>query len=155
MANLASIRQWVTFWTAARFLQQPVGEIGQQAVGRLPPPPLPALLAIPWGHNLAILTKCKDQDQATFYVEATQHYGWSRTMLVHQIESDLWRRQGAAQTNFPAVLPPADSALATQVLKDPYVFDFLSLGVVHDERDLERSLVAHITQSSERRRWSK
>jgi predicted nuclease of restriction endonuclease-like (RecB) superfamily len=103
-------------------------------------------LTIPWGHNLAILAKCKDHEQARFYVRATIEHGWSRATLVHQIESDLWRRQGAAQTNFPAVLPAADSALATQTLKDPYVFDFLSLGAEHDERELERGLVAHITQ---------
>ena len=103
------------------------------------------MVAIPWGHNLAILTKCKDHEEALFYVQATLRHGWSRTILVHQIESGLWNRQGAAQTNVAAVLPPAESALATQVLKDTYVFDFLSIGDEHDERELERDLV-HITQ---------
>ena len=144
LANVKYIRQWVEFWSDQAIGQQPVGQLANQPVSQLPP--LPALLTIPWGHNLAILTKCKERDQATFYVEATLRHGWSRTILVHQIESDLWRRQGAAQTNFPAVLPPAESALATQVMKDPYVFDFLSVGVEHDERELERDLVAHITQ---------
>jgi predicted nuclease of restriction endonuclease-like (RecB) superfamily len=72
--------------------------------------------------------------------------GWSRVILVHQIESDLWRRQGAALTNFSTALPPTESALATQVLKDPYLFDFLSITHEHDERATERDLVAHITQ---------
>jgi predicted nuclease of restriction endonuclease-like (RecB) superfamily len=104
------------------------------------------LLAIPWGHNLTILAKCKRHDEALFYVRATLEQGWSRVILVHQIESDLWRRKGAAFTNFSSTLPPAESALATQVLKDPYVFDFLSVTDEHNERELERDLVAHITQ---------
>ena len=113
-------------------------------MGNLEPPV--ELVAIPWGHNLAILTKCKDHEEALFYVQAPSRHGWSRTILVHQIESGLWHRQGAVQTNVAAVLPPAESALATQVLKDTYVFDFLSIGDEHDERELERDLVAHITQ---------
>jgi predicted nuclease of restriction endonuclease-like (RecB) superfamily len=145
-ANLSSIRQWVSFWSASPFLQQPVGEMAQTSAAHEPIAPLPALRAIPWGHNLAILTKCKDHDQALFYVQATLSHGWSRVILVHQIESDLWRRQGAALTNFARALPPAESALATQVLKDPYLFDFLSVSAEHDERALERDLVAHITQ---------
>ena len=152
--NLWSIRQWAIFWSADPSLQQAVGESGrppidsilQQPVAELAITPLPASLAIPWGHNLAIIAKCKDHDQARFYVDATLKHGWSRTILVHQIESDLWRRQGAAETNFASALPSPESALATQVLKDPYVFDFLSIGAEHDERELERDLVAHITQ---------
>jgi predicted nuclease of restriction endonuclease-like (RecB) superfamily len=104
------------------------------------------LLSIPWGHNLTILAKCKDRGQAEFYVRQTLQHGWSRTMLVHQIESELWRRQGAALSNFATSLPPAESALATQLLKDPYLFDFLTIGRDHDERALERDLVAHLTQ---------
>ena len=146
LANVKYIRQWVEFWSGAAIGQQPVGQLTKQPTPQEPTVPLSALLAIPWGHNLAILAKCKAHDQAAFYVQATLQHGWSRTILVHQIESDLWRRQGAAATNFPAVLPAADSALATQVLKDPYVFDFLSVGAEHDERALERDLVAHITQ---------
>ena len=145
-ANLKYVRQWVEFWSSRSIGQQPVGQIVQQPVAELHDTPWPALLAIPWGHNLAIITKCKDHDQARFYVETTLKHGWSRTILVHQIESDLWRRQGAAETNFASALPSPESALAAQVLKDPYVFDFLSIGAEHDERELERDLVAHITQ---------
>lgn len=128
--NLKYIRQWYLFWQAA--------EIGQQAVAQLH--------AIPWGHNLAILAKCKQPDEALYYVRATQAHGWSRSVLVHQIESGLWQREGQAITNFAQTLPAVQSELAAQVLKDPYVFDFLSLTKEHTERELENSLVRHITQ---------
>jgi predicted nuclease of restriction endonuclease-like (RecB) superfamily len=128
--NLKYIRQWYLFWQAT--------EIGQQAVAQLH--------AIPWGHNLAILAKCKQSDEALYYVRVTQAHGWSRSVLVHQIESGLWQREGQAITNFAQTLPTVQSELAAQVLKDPYVFDFLSLTKEHTERELENSLVQHITQ---------
>jgi predicted nuclease of restriction endonuclease-like (RecB) superfamily len=136
--NIKYIRQWHEFWSGAA--------IGQQPVAQTQDGPTPSLFAIPWGHHLAILTKCKDRDEARFYVQATLANGWSRVILMHQIESDLWRRQGVALTNFSTALPPAESALVIQVLKDPYLFDFLSVTDAHDERALERDLVAHITQ---------
>ena len=128
--NLKYIRQWRAFWQAA--------SIGQQAVAQL--------TAIPWGHNLAILSKCKQHDEATFYVQATLHNGWSRSVLTHQIESGLWQREGRAITNFAQTLPAPHSDLARQVLKDPYVFDFLSLTPEHTERELETALIEHVTQ---------
>jgi predicted nuclease of restriction endonuclease-like (RecB) superfamily len=145
-ANLKYIRQWFEFWSRSSFGQQPVGQIMQQPVGQTRSTAPVGLCAIPWGHNLAILAKCKDHDQARFYVDATIEHGWSRSALVHQIELDLWSRQGKAVNNFSAALPSAESRLATEVLKDPYVFDFLSVGAEHDERELERDLVTHITQ---------
>ncbi|NLY28480.1 MAG: DUF1016 domain-containing protein [Alcaligenaceae bacterium] len=128
--NLKYIRQWHLFWREAAIGQQPVAQ----------------LIGIPWGHNLAILSKCKRHDEALYYVQATQAYGWSRNVLVHQIESGLWQREGQAITNFAQTLPAAQSELAAQVLKDPYVFDFLSLTKEHSERELETGLVQHITQ---------
>jgi predicted nuclease of restriction endonuclease-like (RecB) superfamily len=119
--NLKYIRQWREFWQAV--------SIGQQAVAQL--------TAIPWGHNLAILSKCKQHDEATFYVQATLQNGWSRSVLTHQIESGLWQREGQAITNFAQTLPAPHSDLARQVLKDPYVFDFLGLTPEHTERELE------------------
>jgi predicted nuclease of restriction endonuclease-like (RecB) superfamily len=119
--NLKYIRQWREFWQAA--------PIGQQLVAQL--------TAIPWGHNLAILSKCKQHEEATFYVQATLQNGWSRSVLTHQIENDLWQREGRAITNFSQTLPAPHSDLARQVLKDPYVFDFLSLTPEHTERELE------------------
>jgi predicted nuclease of restriction endonuclease-like (RecB) superfamily len=128
--NLKYIRQWRLFWQGEA--------IGQQAVAQLQ--------SLPWGHNLAIIAKCKQSGEALYYVGAALQYGWSRSVLVHQIESDLWQREGRAITNFATTLPAAQSDLAAQVLKDPYVFDFLSLTPEHSERELETDLVAHITQ---------
>jgi predicted nuclease of restriction endonuclease-like (RecB) superfamily len=71
-------------------------------------------------------------------------YGWSRDVLAHQIESGLYRRQGQAVTNFDRTLPAPQSDLAQQILKDPYNFDFLSLGPEAHERDLEQGLLAHV-----------
>ena len=127
--NLKYIRQWRSFWAES--------PIGQQAVAQL--------TAIPWGHNLAILSKCQSHDQALYYIQQTQAHGWSRVVLTHQIESGLWQRQGQAQTNFAQTLPAPQSELARQVLKDPYVFDFLSLTPEHTERELEKALIDHIT----------
>jgi predicted nuclease of restriction endonuclease-like (RecB) superfamily len=128
--NLKYIRQWYEFWLSA--------PIGQQAVAQL--------LGIPWGHNLAILAKCKQHDEALYYVQATQTHGWSRSVLTHQIEGGLWHREGKAITNFAQTLPAIQSDLAAQMLKDPYLFDFLSLTPEHTERELETALIEHITQ---------
>ena len=128
--NLKYIRQWRAYWQEA--------EIGQQAVAQL--------LTIPWGHNLVILSKCENHAEVLYYVQQTQAHGWSRAVLTHQIESGLWHREGKAVSNFTRTLPAPQSDLAKQVLKDPYIFDFLSLTPEYDERELERALTEHITQ---------
>ena len=139
VSNLKSIRQWHVFYAGSP-------PIGQQPVGQLAQQPVAQILSIPWGHNLAILAKCKQHDEALYYAQATQTYGWSRSVLMHQIESGLWQREGKAITNFEQTLPAAQSDLATQMLKDPYKFDFLSLTKEHTERELESGLITHITQ---------
>jgi predicted nuclease of restriction endonuclease-like (RecB) superfamily len=136
--NLELVRQWHLFWRDTVLAQQTVAPIAQQAVSQI--------WSIPWGHNLAIIAKCKQVQEALYYVRGTLEHGWSRSVLVHQIESGLWQREGRALTNFVQTLPPAQSDLAAQVLKDPYVFDFLSLTREHTERELESDLIAHITQ---------
>lgn len=99
---------------------------------------------IAWGHNVRILDTVKDQTERLWYVQQTIQHGWSRNILVHQIESKLYHRQGKATTNFNRTLPQAQSELAQQLLKDPYTFDFLNLGEDFLERDLERALIKHI-----------
>ena len=103
-----------------------------------------AAAQIPWFHNCMILDKIEDFAPREWYIRSTIEYGWSRAVLVHQIESDLYRRQGRAVTNFPQTLPLTQSDLARQTLKDPYLFDFLTLGPEAQERDLERGLLEHI-----------
>jgi predicted nuclease of restriction endonuclease-like (RecB) superfamily len=111
----------------------PEGPILQQVIAKLP-----------WGHNCTLLDKVKGPDQRVWYAEQAIQNGWSRNVLVHQIESRLFDRQGRALTNFDRTLPEPQSELAQQILKDPYNFDFLTLGPDVLERDLERGLIEHL-----------
>jgi len=99
---------------------------------------------IPWGHNLILLQKLKSKDQRIWYIKKTIENGWSRSMLSNWIKSDLHSRQGNAITNFTSTLPSLQSDLAHQTLKDPYCFDFLSLGEDAHEKSIEAGLVSHI-----------
>ncbi len=101
---------------------------------------------LPWFHNCVILDKVKNPKERLWYTEQAIHNGWSRNVLIMQIESGLYRRQGKALTNFQTTLPPPQSDLAQQLLKDPYNFDFLTLTTAAQERDLERGLLAHLRQ---------
>ena len=99
---------------------------------------------ITWYHNITLLDKVKDQKEREFYLRQTVENGWSRNVLVWQIESKLFERQGKAVTNFELTLPKPQSDLAHQLLKDPYNFDFLTLHDDAVERDLENALIANI-----------
>jgi predicted nuclease of restriction endonuclease-like (RecB) superfamily len=99
---------------------------------------------IPWGHNVRILDYVKNPAEREWYVRATIQNGWSRNVLVHQIESGLYHRQGKAPTNFARTLPAPQSELAQQVVKDPYNFEFLTLAEEARERDLEHALIDHL-----------
>jgi predicted nuclease of restriction endonuclease-like (RecB) superfamily len=107
---------------------------------------LQLLKLIPWGHNREIISKCKDIEEALFYIAETVQYNWSRSVLLHQIESGLYKRQGEAINNFKLTLPKQQSDLAKETLKDPYNFDFLTLSKEVLERDMEKALVEHITK---------
>ncbi len=85
-----------------------------------------------------------DRVEREWYIRQTVQNGWSRNVLVLQIESGLYRRQGKAQTNFATTLPATQSDLAQQVLKDPYNFDFLTIAEDARERDLESGLLEHL-----------
>jgi predicted nuclease of restriction endonuclease-like (RecB) superfamily len=130
-------------------LPQPVRDLPPpilpQAVGELDGVNLPEPVAeIPWGHNAVLIEKLKDPTERIWYARKTTEHGWSRAVLVHQIESDLYGRQGQAITNFEHTLPSPQSDLAQQLLKDPYTFDFLGLTDEVRERELETSLIDHI-----------
>lgn len=99
---------------------------------------------LPWGHNLRVLDQVKDAGQREWYLRQTVQNGWSRNVLIHQIDSDLHGRQGAALTNFSRTLPAPQSELAQQLIKDPYNFDFLTLGPEMSERDLELGLLEQL-----------
>lgn len=99
---------------------------------------------IPWRHNQALLDKLKAADERLWYTQQSLENGWSRDVLILQIESGLYRRQGSAVTNFSRTLPQPQSDLAQQLVKDPYHLEFLTLAKNAQERDLERALLAHI-----------
>ena len=84
-----------------------------------------AVAAIPWFHNVVLMQKLKDPIERLWYARQTTEYGWSRAVLGHQIETDLYRRQGRALTNFDRTIPEPDSDLAQQAFKDPYCVGFL------------------------------
>jgi len=99
---------------------------------------------IPWYHNVGLLEEVKDPAQRLWYAAKTLEHGWSRAVLAVQIESDLYEGQGKAVNNFSQTLPPPHCDLAQQSLKDPYLFDFVTLHAAAVERDLEMGLVDHI-----------
>jgi predicted nuclease of restriction endonuclease-like (RecB) superfamily len=101
---------------------------------------------LPWFHVVVLLTKLDDARERAWYAEAAIAAGWSRSVLVAQIQSRAHARQGAAITNFERRLPPLEAGLAQEILKDPYHFDFLGLGEEAHERDIEGALVRHITR---------
>lgn len=99
---------------------------------------------IPWGHNVILVTRIKDDQQRLWYAEKTIENGWSRSVLDIWIDSDLYNRQGKAINNFQETLPRPQSDLANQTLKDPYCFDFLTLAGDALEKDIEDGLVGHV-----------
>ena len=129
--NLELIRKWYLFYSSME------NTIAKQLVSQL--------TQIPWGHNIHIVSKCNDIQEATFYVNKTIENGWSRSALVHQIESKLYERSGKAISNFNTTLPKEQSDLANEFIKDPYNFDFLTLSENFKEKELESGLLEHIT----------
>ena len=125
--NLELIRKWVKFWDH---------ENTKQLVSQL--------FQIPWGHNIVIIQKCKNLNEALFYVQNTIKHGISRSVLIHQIESGLYERSKKAINNFDLTLPPTNSDLAKEITKDPYIFDFLTLSEDYKEKELEDALIENI-----------
>ena len=123
--NLKYMRAFAEAWPDEDFVQQVAAQL-------------------PWFHNCTILDKLKNLAERIWYAQQTIENGWSRNILIHQIESNLFHRKGKAITNFDRTLPAPQSELAQQIIKDPYNFDFLSLGSEAKERDLERGLIAQL-----------
>ena len=123
--NLKYMRAFAEAWPEEEFVQQVAAQI-------------------PWFHNCVLLDKVQRQEDRVWYARATVQYGWSRNVLVHQIETVVHKRSGAAVTNFERTLPPPQSDLAQQITKYPYTFDFLTIAEIAHERELERGLLAHL-----------
>lgn len=129
-SNLFSMKKWYEFYSGSTYEPEKI----QQLVGQ-----------IPWGHNVMIISRSSLLEEALFYGSKTIENNWSRSMLIHHMETDLYTRQGKAITNFTDTLPSVHSELATETLKDPYKFDFLNLQEKILEKDIEQQLVKHIT----------
>lgn len=127
-SNMKYMRQMAAAWSSDSIGQQPVGQL-------------------PWGHVTVLLDKLDDQTERDWYAAASAEHGWSRNVLLNQIMNQLRRRTGAAPSNFAGRLPAADSELAQQLTKDPYVFDFLSLTDRVAERDVEQALMDRLQQT--------
>jgi predicted nuclease of restriction endonuclease-like (RecB) superfamily len=125
--NLKYMRAFAEAWPEAEFVQA-------------------GLAQLPWYHQLALLDKLSDTDARRWYAAQAIEHNWSRNVLVMQIESRLQERSGTAVTNFETRLPKPQSDLARESLKDPYRFDFLGLTGEAQERDVEQSLVKHVTE---------
>jgi predicted nuclease of restriction endonuclease-like (RecB) superfamily len=125
--NLKYMRAFAEAWSDAEFVQQAVAQL-------------------PWGHNLVLLDKLTNQETRRWYAVKVIEHNWSRNILVMQIETRLFERQGQAVTNFDQRLPKPDSDLARESIKDPYRFDFLGLTDEAQEREIEKALVTHVTQ---------
>ena len=125
--NLKYMRRFAEAWAEEEFVQQVAAQL-------------------PWFHNCVLLDKVSGRDERVWYARAAIQHGWSRAILVHQIEGGLHRRQGKAITNFDRALPLPQSDLAQEITKDPYNFDFLTLDKEAHERDLERGLLDHLRQ---------
>ena len=123
--NLKYMRAFAQAWPHEQFVQE-------------------VLAQVTWYHNLTLIEKLADEADRVWYARASIEHGWSRSVLVHQIETALRTRSGAAVTNFDRTLPTPQSDLAQAIIKDPYTFDFLMLGSDVRERDLEHGLLDHL-----------
>ena len=127
--NLKYMAKFALAYPDEEFVQQPVAQI-------------------PWGHNTVLLDKLSSPEERLWYAEKVIENGWSRNVLIHQIEGGLYQRQAIASkiTNFEARLPASQSELALQTMKDPYLFDFIPLKENMLERDIEQALVKDVTK---------
>lgn len=123
--NLKYMRRMAAAWPDDAFVPQVVAQI-------------------PWGHIRTVLDAIDEPGLREFYIRKTIEHHWSRNVLGLQIASRLHEREGAAVTNFAATLPAPQSDLARQTIKDPYVFDFLTLGSEASEREVHQSLLANV-----------
>ena len=119
----------------------PQGVADKTPVGEL-------LVRVPWGHHRTIIDKCKsDREMALFYVRRTIQNGWSRDVLLNWLSTDLYEREGKAQTNFALTMPSEDCDLARQLVKDPQVFEVFGLKEKYQESDLKAAIVANIERT--------
>jgi predicted nuclease of restriction endonuclease-like (RecB) superfamily len=141
--NLFNIRRFYNFY--ADFSVQPLvgleeSYLIQQPVG------LNLLTEIPWSHHVLIIEKTITNDEALFYLNETKNNNWSRSVLSVQLKQNLFQRQDKAINNFDKTLQTNHAALANQILKGPYNFDFLTLEAQVHELEIEKQRIENITK---------
>ncbi|MDQ6761055.1 MAG: PDDEXK nuclease domain-containing protein [Bacteroidota bacterium] len=136
--NLRYMRDFAVAYPHFPFLQEPLAKFTDDSILQAP------LAKLPWYHHITLLGKVKDPATRLFYIQQTIQNGWSRNVLVLQIESELYKRQGKAINNFSQTLSAHDSDLAVQTFKSPYILEFLTLNDAAKERDIERGLIEHL-----------
>jgi predicted nuclease of restriction endonuclease-like (RecB) superfamily len=104
----------------------------------------PLVRELAWAHNVVIMTRCKDPLEREFYLRAARRFNWSKNVLIHQIDNQSYRKSLLGQTNFDTALTSSLRGQARLAVKDEYTFDFLELGDVHSERELERALITRV-----------
>ena len=144
--NIGYMIRFAREYGAVTILQQPAAKISASAKAPQPVTKLRdgLLWSIPWFHHVVLMEKVKDLSTRRWYMEQTLVNGWSRNILSMQIEAQAHARQGKARSNFAATLPEHQSDLVQQTLKDPYIFDFLTLTEPFQEHELETALVRHL-----------
>jgi len=124
--NIFNIRKWYLFYSKAdKKVQQLVGQV-------------------PWGHNVLIINKSRTIKEAAFYIYETTNNNWSRNVLLNNIDFGLYSRNGKSINNFTITMPKIQSDLAIETIKDPYIFDFLTLSEKYSEKEFENELMHHI-----------
>lgn len=141
--NITYMRDFAEAYPEYPFLQQSVAEL--QSSDNQNDTILQQLVAkLPWGHHIAIFTKLKTREERLFYMRKCAENNWGRDFLKIQIDNELHRRKGAAITNFENTLPDATSDLARDILKSPYMFDFIAMSEKMQEREIEKGLITHL-----------
>ncbi len=125
--NLGYMKSFAAAWPSELILQQLAAKL-------------------PWVHNCVLIDKVKDPGVREWYARAACENGWSRAVLVHQIDTDLYRRDGKSQNNFELTVPPPQSDMVKAVFKDQYIFDFIELAHDAHERHLEAKLTEKVTK---------
>ena len=146
---LAFVQEPLARLPAPEKVPQPVAQTRSPATAAKVPQPVALLRenplwSVPWAHHVILIEKVKDSSVRRWYMGQTLGNGWSRNVLALQIDAQAHARRGKAVSNFAAILPLPQSDLAQQALKDPYIFDFLTLDEPFHERELETQLVRHL-----------
>ena len=104
---------------------------------------------LPWSSLTTIMDRVKDKEQRKWYIIESIENGWARSVIIHQIASKLYERQALLEnktTNFDNTLPSPNNEQVKELLKDPYIFDFITADKDSKELDIERELTANITK---------